>query len=229
MHPLRRRLENSDLLAQMVGRSVAGWLRLCLNTIRWEERGLEEVRAALAEGPVIIVVWHSRFLLCPGHFEKIASFVTLADPSPAGRAGAVVQARFGMEPISIRARSTGAGTMREVLRRLKDGQSVGMTADGPEGPARVMKSVPLDWSRVSGAPIFLYAYSCTRQRRLRTWDRILLPLPFGRGRMEVRRWERALPRRPSAEEAEALRAALEADLNAHQAGVDAALGLPPGP
>lgn len=229
MHPLRRRLEQSDRLAGLIGRIAAGYLRLCLWSNRWTRDGFDELRAALAEGPVVIVMWHSRILLAPAHLGPTVRLTTLRDPSPAGRVSAAMQRRFGMDPIAMSANASNTAASREVLRRLKAGQSVGMTADGPLGPARVMKSAPLDWSRVSGAPLFLFAYACTRQGRLGTWDGMLVPRLFGRGHVGIARWPETLPRRADSATQEQYRAALEAALTAHQAAVDTALGVAVGP
>lgn len=229
MHPLRRRLENSALLAGLLGRLAAGYVRACNRTVRWEKRGFDGIEAALADGPVILVMWHSRILMAPAHLEPLARFTTLRDPSPAGRVSGAMQARFGMAPVEMSAKASNQAASRAVLRRLRGGLSVGLTADGPLGPARVMKSAPLDWARVSGVPVFFYAFACTRARRLKTWDRMLLPRLFGRGHMAVARWDRDIPRQADAETLEALRLEMETALSAHQASVDEALGQDAGP
>ncbi len=229
MHPLRRRLERSDTLAALLGGLAAGYVRLCQRTIRWETAGFDALSVALAEGPVIVVMWHSRLLLAPVQVGALAPFTTLRDPSPAGRLSAAMQTRLGMRPIEMAARGSNVGASRHVLRQLREGVSVGLTGDGPKGPARRLKLAPLDWARVSGAPVFLYAFSCTRQKRLNAWDAMLLPRPFGRGHAAVARWDADVPRRADADTMERLRGDLEAALTAHQARVDGALGLPPGP
>ena len=228
MHPLRRRMENSEWLMAGLARLTAGYARLCLRTARWETEGFDDLRATLREGPVMLLMWHSRLFMAPAHLEPVTGFVTLRDPSPAGRLAGAMQARFGMLGVGVSARSAGAAATREVLRRLKSGDSVGLTGDGPKGPARALKTAPLEWARVTGVPVYLYAYACTRQRRLDSWDNMLIPRPFGRGHVAVARWEQTVPRRADEATRAALQQDLQAALDAHQARVDAALGLPPG-
>ncbi len=229
MHPLRRRIENSRALMGLLARLTAGYARLCLRTTKYEHDGFDALRAALDDGPVMLLMWHSRLFMAPAHLEPVTGFVTLRDPSPAGRLAAAMQTRFGMLGVGVPAKAAGAAATREVLRRLKAGDSVGLTGDGPKGPARELKAAPLEWARVTGVPVFLYAFASTRQRRLDSWDNMLIPRPFGRGRVSVRRWEHTVPRRADAATRAALLADLQAALDAHQADVDAALGLPPGP
>ena len=228
MSRLRRRIERSETLAGLVGRLAAGYLRLCLRTIRWTEEGFGELRQAMAEGPVIVALWHSRILLGPAFLAPCGRVMSIGDPSPAGRVGGVVQARFGLHPVRMASGVSNRAASREVLRRLREGQSAALAADGPLGPAHEANAAPLDWARVAGATVFLFAFATTRQRRLDTWDRMLVPRPFGRGHARVARWEVDLPRRADAETLEALRRRLAEDLNAHQAETDAALGLSPG-
>jgi lysophospholipid acyltransferase (LPLAT)-like uncharacterized protein len=95
-----------------------------------------------------------------------------------------------------------------VLGRLKGGISVGLTGDGPVGPARVLKDAPLDWARAAGVPVFVYAFAMSRQKRLKTWDKMILPMPFSRGVVVYAKFSDPLPRRIEAEALAALRADL---------------------
>lgn len=212
---LRKRLERSPLLIGLLARIMAGWLRLCDATTRWDRRGWDDLRAALARGPVVLILWHecSAYGMrhWPSHWGPITS---LTDASPAGRVSGAVQARLGLRPIVMSARASNRAASREVMRRLAGGVSIGLTGDGPAGPARVLKDPGLDWARATGASVFLYAFACARQRRLGTWDRMIWPLPFTRGVAMFRRWDGSLPRRATTAEIEAARASAAAALTA---------------
>ncbi|MFN5614608.1 MAG: hypothetical protein ACK45V_02800, partial [Brevundimonas sp.] len=59
---------------------------------------------------------------------------------------------------------------------------------GPPPPAGVMaEGLPL-LARLSGAPVLFIGLSCSPAIRLGSWDRAVLPLPFGRGAIV---WDRA--------------------------------------
>ncbi|NCO85485.1 MAG: hypothetical protein GW886_02500 [Rhodobacterales bacterium] len=210
---LRQRLEQSDLLAGGLGRLLAGWLRFCQATTRWD-RDDAALRAALAGGPVVLVLWHECSLMGPVHWPRDAApLSSLRDTSPIGRVSGAVQARLGLAPMAMAARASNRAASREVLRRMQAGVSLGLTGDGPLGPVRRLKDAPLDWARASGAPVFVYACAMTRARRLRTWDRMLWPMPFGRGVCLYRRWDATVPRRADAASLDALRADLAATLD----------------
>ena len=67
------------------------------------------------------------------------------------------------------------------VRALQSGQSVTFTPDGPRGPRMRAGDGVVSAARLSGAPVVPFAFSATRRRILGSWDRFLLPWPFGRG------------------------------------------------
>lgn len=212
---LRKRLETSPLLIGLVGRILALWIRFCDATTRWDRRGWDALQAALKDGPVVLLLWHecSAYGMkhWPGHWRPLTS---LTDASPAGRVSGAVQARLGLRPIVMAGKGPNRAASREVMRRLAEGVCIGLTGDGPTGPRRQLKDAGLDWARATGAPVFLFAFGCRRQRRLATWDRMIWPRPFTRGVTLYRRWDGTLPRRAGAEETAAARASVEAALTA---------------
>jgi lysophospholipid acyltransferase (LPLAT)-like uncharacterized protein len=118
---------------------------------------------------------------------------------------------------------------RIVLKRVKEGVSIGMTGDGPLGPALELKDAPIDWARATGLPVFAYAFATTRGRRLKTWDQMLLPNPFGRGAYVFRRYAGVVPRDLAQDQRDRLRTELEEWLSQTTHYADALVERPPGP
>jgi lysophospholipid acyltransferase (LPLAT)-like uncharacterized protein len=81
-------------------------------------------------------------------------------------------------------------------------------------------------ARLTGLPIVPVAFSARPARRLRSWDRTLVPLPFSRG-LFVLGQPLTVPRRADEAEQERLRARLEADVDRVTDLADARVGLPP--
>jgi lysophospholipid acyltransferase (LPLAT)-like uncharacterized protein len=92
-----------------------------------------------------------------------------------------------------------------------------LTGDGPLGPVHVVKDAALDWARATGCPVFVYAYFVKRHRRLKTWDNMLMPLPFTRGVSVYQRWTSDVPRRADDATLALLRADLKTALDAASA------------
>lgn len=205
----RKRLESSDFLAALLGRLVAGYLRLCNATTHWTKVGHQDLQVALAQGPVVLVLWHEFSLMAPVHWPvKHGQLSSLRDTSPIGMVSGAVQARFGLDPMAMSAKMSNRAASREILRRVQQGKSIGLTGDGPLGPVHVVKDAALDWARATGCPVFVYAYATRRHKILKTWDRMVLPLPFTRGVSVYHRWQTMVPRRAD----DAAMAGLRADL-----------------
>ena len=71
--------------------------------------------------------------------------------------------------------------MRGLLSALQDGDIVVVTPDGPRGPPRVAEGGTAALAALSGAPVLPCAGRLRHQVRIGSWDRMILPLPFGRG------------------------------------------------
>ena len=227
---LGKRLAKSRAVIRGVGGMAHAWLARCQRRTDWQVRGEEDLRAALARGPVLLVLRHSRLMLGPFHWPRdAADLSSLHDTSPIARIAGDTHRRCGLTPVAMSARLSNLAMSRMVMDRMRAGASIGITADGPLGPAGEINDPPLDWARITGAPVFFYAYSTEKQSRAKSWDKLLLPRPGGRGAVVFRAWEETMPRRADAAAREAARASLKAGLDATTAEADALLGLPPGP
>ena len=71
--------------------------------------------------------------------------------------------------------------MRALIRVLEDGDQIVITPDGPRGPAREAAAGVAQLAALTQAPIIPCAAQTSARRVLATWDRMVLPLPFGRG------------------------------------------------
>lgn len=117
----------------------------------------------------------------------------------------------------------GARAGMEALDHLNSGGSLGITPDGPRGPRMRAQQGAAVLSAQTGVRCVPLAYSTTRGRLLKSWDRFLLPTPFARGAYVA---GDPIPAPPSRDEAavEAHRLHIEAALNEVTARADALTG-----
>lgn len=197
--------------------ALAAYIRFCFRTGRWQRDGFEPLSRHLETGaPVILAIWHQRLIMAPYLFDmeagRIASLTSAARP---GRLAGLILNRLGFEdttPMSSHTRHVVSS--RDVLKRIRDGGSVGIAPDGARGPARQAKSFPIQWARASGAPITVVAFSTRRAITLPTWDRMMLPVPFSRGALVVRWFGPEIPRKLTEAETRALQTKLTEALDA---------------
>jgi lysophospholipid acyltransferase (LPLAT)-like uncharacterized protein len=70
--------------------------------------------------------------------------------------------------------------LREMLETVSAGTDLGITPDGPRGPAREVKSGVLFLAQKLGIPILPLSNALSRKIEFKSWDRFQVPLPFGR-------------------------------------------------
>ncbi len=75
----------------------------------------------------------------------------------------------------------GSSALSEAVRLLKSGGAVCITPDGPRGPRQRAGLGPITIAKRAEAVILPYALATAPSKRLSTWDRFQIPLPFARG------------------------------------------------
>jgi lysophospholipid acyltransferase (LPLAT)-like uncharacterized protein len=177
-----KRLVRSESGSRMICWLAQLYLRFVHATGRWQFVGNETVIALWAQKrPFIAAFWHGRILMMPFAWQRMAPMHMLISRHPDGRLIAGVVRYFGIEWIAGSSSLGGQQALRAMLQCLKDGNCVGITPDGPDGPAMRASPGIIAVARVSGAPILPVTYATARRRILGSWDRMLLPLPFSRG------------------------------------------------
>ncbi len=177
----RRLLRNAWL------RHVLCWLmqlhiRFVFLTNRWRVEGGDIPRRLCAGGGgLILAFWHGRMMMIPRATPRLAPVHMLISAHRDGRIIAGAVSYFDIGYIAGSTRRGGSSALRAMLKHLADGAWVGITPDGPRGPAMRASAGIVNIARLAGAPIVPLVFATSRHRILNTWDRFYLALPFGRG------------------------------------------------
>ncbi len=171
-------------------------------------------------------LWHRNLLLAAGVFRNRSLHVTVSRSRDGDLAVAVMRRLGFAEPPRGSSRAGAVSLLREVTRLVEAGGQVVVPVDGPVGPARRSKPGVLQVARRAQTPIYTVALSARPCLRLRSWDRLLLPLPFSRVVCCYGEPLRVAAGAQS-EELETLRAELDARLDALTDAADSAVGLAP--
>lgn len=226
---IRKRLEQaaaSDAVSGPLARLVAGRIDRLYRQTTWEFDGRDDVIAAVSGGkPIIFALWHGRLAMSARGWDPAWSpFCVVTSAQIPGRLVGRVMRRFDLDTMPMKIKRTNTAAALQVARMVRSGTTIGFAIDGPEGPKRIAKPIPIDWARLTGAPIWLYTNSVERFRRLPGWDDMLLPRPGGRGVMMYRKWEVDIPKKIDVEMREALRLKLQQDLDALTLEADRRMG-----
>jgi lysophospholipid acyltransferase (LPLAT)-like uncharacterized protein len=205
--------------AQRAGAVAVGfYLRFALRTTRWALDGAEHIVPFAGQGAVIAAFWHECLPLMPALWFRVRATNPARDMKVLislhrdGRFIADVMRRVGMGIVHGSSAKNGrdkggAGALRNLLAVLKQGDAVALTPDGPRGPARVAAGGVAQLAALSGAPVLPCAARLRHHVRLPSWDRLIVPLPFGRGVL-VCLPPIAVPREGAAEATSSIAAAL---------------------
>ena len=185
MKSLLRTPAAQNILAALLG----AYLAFALRTTRWTLDGQEHFAPHGAGAPAVFAFWHEFLPLMPA-LAMIARRLPSYRPTPIhtlvsqhrdGRFIGAIMRRFGIQPILGSTTRGGASGLRGLLAVLSQGHLIGITPDGPKGPRRQAASGVAQLAALSGAPVVPLAARTAWRIRLDTWDRMPVPLPFGRG------------------------------------------------
>jgi lysophospholipid acyltransferase (LPLAT)-like uncharacterized protein len=177
-----RRFLHSELVKRIACWVTHCYIRFVYVTNRWSVEGDEWPRRLTGEGRTFIVAfWHGRLLMMPPAWHQLTSFHMLISAHRDGRIIAGAMTYFGIDTIAGSTSRGGSSALRAMLKRLKEGGCVGITPDGPRGPAMTVSIGTVNIARLARVPILPLTYATSRRRVLATWDRFHLALPFGHG------------------------------------------------
>lgn len=173
------------LLARLLGLYVG----FALRTTRWRVEGEQHLAQIMAHPPAVVAFWHERLPL-------MAALWVQARRLPDARAGQVhilvsrhrdgrflgaIMRHFGVGLVFGSSSRGGASSLRSLRAVLARGDLVGITPDGPRGPRRHPAPGVAQLAALTGAPVMPCAAQTSRRWVLNSWDRMVVPKPFGRG------------------------------------------------
>jgi lysophospholipid acyltransferase (LPLAT)-like uncharacterized protein len=155
--------------------SVVGWTNR-LTVVRGEVR--ERLRAENRR--FIYAFWHQRQVYFTYTHRGVGAAVLVSR----SKDGEMIAETMRLSRIAaVRGSSSrgGAAAVRQLLEVAQSGLDLGITPDGPRGPAREVKDGVLFMAQRLGVPIVPIANALSRRVELKkAWDHFQVPLPFGR-------------------------------------------------
>ena len=199
-------------------------LRLLLASIRWQkiDHSGGAVKSA-DQRPIIFVNWHCRLLAIPAMLKHDLPTAYIISESHDGQLISGTVKPLGIETIWGSRSNKAISGYRDMRRRLSQNLHVGITPDGPRGPARKAATGALQLAKTSGVVLVPVAWSTSGMWRLNSWDRLAIPKPFSRG-VQIFGNAITIPSDAEPEALEEARLQLEDAINAVTAEADAVFG-----
>ena len=170
------------------------YLDFALRSIRWTIEGAAHLEPFTRDVPVVAAFWHQRLPLMPALWTRVRQAngaragSVLVSRHRDGRFIGDILARFGVSVVHGSSAKPGkqqgkggAAGLRQLQAALALGGAVVITPDGPRGPPGVAAPGVAYLAAATGAPVLPAAAQCRPRLTLKSWDRMILPVPFGRG------------------------------------------------
>ncbi len=178
----------SDLRSWFVPRLFRFLHSGLFNTLTISTTGVHRMAPSLdgLEKPAaLFVIWHDQTLV-PLHLFRGAGITTLMSTSRNGRMFADVWGLFGWPVIfGSTNKKAAVAALRDMLSRLENGVTVGLTPDGPRGPRHQAHGGTVYLASKTGTQILPMAWRASNVWVLPTWDKYTIPKPFARVHLHV--------------------------------------------
>ena len=221
-----------NLLKSEKGEAIIGnlaylYLKFVGVTTRGQVSGVKEAYEMLDKhGSMIVIGWHGRTLEMPYFWNKSRPLIALVSPHRDGRLIVNILKKFGIGNISGSTNKNSTEAAVELMRNLQQNNSIAIIPDGPRGPGMKLTMSPLFYAQKSGKPIIGITYSIAGAKIIeKSWDRMLVPLPFRRGMYSITE-PFFIPAEATAEELEKYRLQIETTLNELTWKLDREMGIP---
>lgn len=128
--------------------------------------------------------WHNQlllvFLILIIYKKKFPPFSVMVSANKDGDFFAALLEKFGYATVRGSANNKSLQALKGIHKAIKQGNIIAYAADGPTGPIYQFKPGAVFLSHKYQVPIDLVHLNPSRCIRFKTWDQLMLPLPFSK-------------------------------------------------
>ena len=136
----------------------------------------------ITDKSVIFACWHGELLMLPylyKHYRKTPHAKVLISSHFDGDLISRTIKYFGLGTLAGSTNRNAARVLIQAIKTIKEGYDIGITPDGPKGPRREVADGIIVMAQKAGAKIVLVEIKPTKFWQLHSWDRFIIPKPFG--------------------------------------------------
>ena len=203
--------------------SAAGLLapplfRAAYSTLKFETTDESNLEPWKTGEPVVFVSWHGRLLPLLYLFRN-RGIVMLVSQHRDGEYLTRLGRGLGYDAVRGSSTRGGHGALRELVRKVRGGNSLAITPDGPRGPKEKLKPGALQVARITNAPLIPIMAGGDSAWWIEGWDRFMVPKPWATIRVAVGA-PRIVPGDASVRDLQQYASELEDQLQSLKAAVD---------
>lgn len=137
---------------------------------------------SLGDEQFIMACWHGELLMIPyayTRYRKNPHVKLVISEHFDGNLIARTLSFFGFETIRGSSTRGGAKALIQSIKEIKNGFDLGITPDGPKGPRHEVQDGIVVMAQKANVKIALVEIKPTRYWQLKSWDKFVIPKPFG--------------------------------------------------
>ena len=146
-----------------------------------EVKGEENLINLINSGrPIMVCVWHGRLIFPSWYLRlKTTNVHAIASRHTDAEIMARILRRWGYGLIRGSTRKGGKAVVQKMADVFKNAGIIAVTNDGPKGPPRIAKAGSTGLALKYNVQIVTITGSATKFWQMKSWDRSMLPKPFG--------------------------------------------------
>ena len=130
--------------------------------------------------PIMVCVWHGRLLFPSWYIRlKTTNLHAIASRHNDAEIMAQILKKWGYRLIRGSTRKDGKVVVQKMAEVFKNAGIIAVTSDGPKGPPRIAKAGSTSLALKHNVQIITITGSATKYWQMNSWDRFMLPKPFG--------------------------------------------------
>ena len=178
--PLSKRILRHPAFLFVACWIVAQIIRLIQATNRVSHHAPDSILPYMnGEKNAIFAFWHGRLLMQPLIAPPRDMYVLVSHHNDGALIAQTVE-HLGIRAVRGSSSKGARRALSEMVGLLRKGYNIGITPDGPRGPFQEAAPGAVQLAKISGIPIIPVSFSASRHKRLRSWDKFMVPKPFGR-------------------------------------------------
>jgi len=176
---MRKRILTAGLTIAFLYRIVRLYAATFRLTVQNEQPWMARVESGQA---VVLCCWHQQFFSAIRHFKNYRPYnpPLMISMSADGELVAGIATRTGWDIVRGSSSRGGRDALREMVSKLRASKLAAHIADGPRGPAGIVKAGLISLSQRAQADIIPFYITADRAWFFKSWDSFMLPKPFAR-------------------------------------------------
>lgn len=139
------------------------------------------LQLAKAGKPIMVCVWHGRLLFPSWYIRlKMTNLHAIASRHSDAEIMARILKHWGYSLIRGSTKKGGKAVVQKMADVFKNGGIVAVTNDGPKGPPKIAKAGSTGLAIKYNVNMITITGSATKYWQMKSWDKFMLPKPFGR-------------------------------------------------